>query len=120
VSWGSSWGGLILVLACYAAAVSGLAVLLGAVLRTPEQAGSIGWILSMALAALGGCWWPAEVMPDWMRTLSLALPTGWAMDAFHTLISFGRGIEAVWLPSLVLLGFAAVFFLVGARFLRFE
>ena len=37
-----------------------------------------------------------------------------------TLISFGRGLDGVWLPSVVLLGFGLVFSVVGARFLRFD
>jgi ABC-2 type transport system permease protein len=72
------------------------------------------------LAALGGCWWPAELMPGWMRTLSHALPTAWAMDGFHALITFGHGLEAVLVPTTVLLGFAAVFSAAGARLLRFD
>ena len=34
------------------------------------------------------------------------------------LISFGRGMEAVWLPALVLFGFRPLFSLLGVRFLR--
>ncbi len=119
VSWGSSPTGLALVLISYALAVSGLATLLGAVLSTPGQASGVGWILSMVLAGMGGCWWPAEVMPDWLRTAAHVLPTTWAMDAFHALITFGRGPEAVLLPAAVLVGFAVVFALLGSRFLRY-
>ena len=100
-------------------AVAGLATLLGAVLHTPAQASSVGWIVAMVLAALGGCWWPSEVMPAWMRTAAHALPTAWAMDAFHALISFGQGLDAVLLPCTVLLGFAVVFSVLGARYLSF-
>jgi ABC-type multidrug transport system permease subunit len=120
VSWGHSPTGLLLLLGGYAAAVGALSTLLGAVLRTPEQASAVGWILAMVLAALGGCWWPAELMPGWMRTLSHALPTAWAMDGFHALITFGHGLEAVLVPTTVLLGFAAVFSAAGARLLRFD
>ncbi|MEA2562021.1 MAG: linearmycin/streptolysin transport system permease protein [Acidobacteriota bacterium] len=118
VSFGESPGGLLLVLFAYAAASSGLSLLLGAVVSTPEQASTVGWIVSMVLGALGGCWWPSEVMPRWLWSAAHVLPTAWAMDAFHSLISFGRGIEAVLLPSFVLLGFAALFSVLGARFLR--
>lgn len=118
VSFGGSPGGLLLVLFAYAAASSGLSLLLGAVLSTPEQASTVGWIVSMVLGALGGCWWPSEVMPRWLWSAAHALPTAWAMDAFHSLISFGRGIEAVLLPAAVLLGFAVLFSVLGARFLR--
>jgi len=118
ISWGNTLPGLIMVLASYSLAVAGLSTLLGAVLSTPAQASSVGWIGSMILAALGGCWWPAEVMPDWMRTVSYALPTGWAMDAFHSLITFGHGFSELLLPSAVLTGFGIVFSALGARFLR--
>jgi ABC-2 type transport system permease protein len=120
IDWGRSPLGLLLVLASYSVAVAGLSTLLGAVSRTPGQASAIGWILAMILAALGGCWWPSEVMPDWMQKAAHLLPTAWAMDAFHALITFGHGLEAVVLPALVLFGFGIVFILVGARLLRFD
>jgi ABC-type multidrug transport system permease subunit len=120
VSWGSSPLGLALMLTSFAVAIATLSTLLGAVLKTPAQASSVGWIGSMVMAALGGCWWPGEVMPAWMRSASHALPTAWAMDGFHSLISFGYGVQAVLLPSAVLFAFGAVFTVLGARFLRFE
>jgi ABC-type multidrug transport system permease subunit len=120
VHWGSSPAGLLLLLASYALAVAGLSTFLGAVARTTEQASSIGWIASMVLAALGGCWWPAEVMPSWLRTVGHAFPTAWAMDGFHALVSFGRGAEAIVTPAAVLVGFGLLFAGLGARFLRYE
>lgn len=118
VSFGQSPAGLALVLLSYAFCAAGLATLLGAVLKTPEQASAVGWLASMVMAALGGCWWPSEVVPRWLWKASHVFPTAWAMDALHALISFGRGLEAVWIPSLALLGFGAVFSALGARFLR--
>jgi ABC-2 type transport system permease protein len=118
LSWGHSPAGLALVLTCYAAAAAGLSLFLGAVLSTPEQASTVGWITGMVLGALGGCWWPSEVMPRWLWSAVHVFPTPWAMDALHSLISFGRGVEAVLLPSGALLGFAVLFAGLGARFLR--
>ncbi len=120
LSYGPSLLGLILLATCYCLATAGLSTFLGAVLRTPEQANSVGWLLGMMLAALGGCWWPAEVMPRAMWQAAHLLPTAWAMDGFHALISFGYGLQGVLLPSAVLLGFALVFSLLGSRFLRTE
>jgi len=120
VSWGSSPMGLTLMLTSFVVAIAALSTLLGAVLKTPAQASSVGWIGSMIMAALGGCWWPGELMPSWMRTVSHALPTAWAMDGFHSLISFGYGVQEVLLPSTALFGFGIAFTLLGARFLRFE
>jgi ABC-type Na+ efflux pump permease subunit len=120
VSWGGSPAGLALVLGAYAVAVAALATLLGAVLRSPQQASVVGWLASMLLAGLGGCWWPSEVEPAWLRTAAHVLPTAWAMDGLHALVSFGRGVEAALVPAAALLGFGAAFALLGARLLRFE
>lgn len=121
ILFGMSYGslaGLTVLMTSYAMAVAGLATLLGAVLRTPEQASAVGWLSSMVLAAMGGCWWPSEIMPRGLWKAMHVLPTAWAMDGFHALISFGAGLPGVIIPSLVLLGFAVVFGVLGARFLR--
>ena len=54
------------------------------------------------LAALGGCWWPIEVTPDWMQGLQKLMPTGWTMDALHKLISFQSGAASA-LPNVAIL-----------------
>jgi ABC-2 type transport system permease protein len=118
VGFGSSPAGLALLLAAYVFAVAGLATLIGAVLRTPEQASAIGWIASMVMAAMGGCWWPSEVVPRWLWHAAHVFPTAWAMDGFHSLISFGMGVEAVALPAAALFAFGLVFTALGARYLR--
>jgi ABC-type multidrug transport system permease subunit len=120
VYWGPSPLALALMMASYAFAVGSLSTLLGSVVRTEGQASSIGWLLGMVLAALGGCWWPAEIMPRWMWNVAHVLPTAWAMDGFHALISFGRGLDGVLLPAAVLAGFGLLFSLLAARFLRFD
>ncbi len=87
LSLGSSVAGLVMLTASYAIAVASLSIFLGAVFSSVEQASTVGWILSMVLAGLGGCLWPSEVMPAWLQTASHVLPTAWAMDGFHALIS---------------------------------
>ena len=118
ITLGESLPALAMLLLCYAIAVASLSTLLGVLARTPEQASSFGWILSMVLAAMGGCWWPSEVMPRWLWSAAHVFPTAWAMDAFHALISFGRGIDGVLIPCLALLGFGLLFGALGARLLR--
>ena len=118
LSLGRSFPALVMLLCCYAAAVASLSTLLGVIASTPEQASAFGWILSMVLGALGGCWWPSEVMPRWLWSAAHVFPTAWAMDAFHALISFGRGVDGVLIPCLALLGFGLLFGAAGARLLR--
>jgi ABC-2 type transport system permease protein len=118
LDFGRSPAGLAALLLAYAFAIAGIATFLGAILANPEQASTIGWLASTVMGALGGCWWPAEVMPDWLRTASHAFPTAWAMDGLHALISFGKGFEAVVLPVAALLAFGVAFSWLAARKLR--
>ncbi len=118
LDFGHSTAALFALLISYAFAVAGIATFLGAILASPEQASIVGWLASMVMAAMGGCWWPSEVMPEWLRTAAHVFPTTWAMDAFHALISFGRGFEAVVVPCAVLIGFGTLFSWIGARKLQ--
>ena len=89
VDWGPSVPAVCLLLAAYAALAAGAGMLLGNFARTEGQVVGLGVIASNVFAMIGGCWWPAEITPLWAQHAALLLPTGWAMDALHKLISFG-------------------------------
>jgi ABC-type multidrug transport system permease subunit len=72
------------------------------------------------MAALGGCWWPIEITPGWMQTIAGFLPTGWAMDAMHRLISFQAGAASAVPNLLALLAGSAIFGWIAKRTFRFE
>ena len=77
-------------------------------------------LTSNLLAALGGCWRPIEVAPRWMQAISLAVPTGWAMDAMHKLVSFGYG-AASGVPHVIAMAAATlVLGAVAARTFRYQ
>ncbi len=112
----STW----VVLLVYAGAIAPLGVAFGAWFTDPDRAASIGVVTTMVMAAFGGCWWPLEVVSKPLQTLALVFPTGWAMQALHQTISFGRGLDGVLLPLLVLAGFSVVFTILATRSLRFD
>jgi ABC-type Na+ efflux pump permease subunit len=118
--WGPSPAGLAILVVSLCACCAAFGLLGGALFRSPEQAGSVGWIIPLVMAALGGCWWPIELVPDWMQMVGHLSPAAWAMDGFHSLISFGRGAESILLPSCILLAFGAAALAIGARTLRWE
>jgi ABC-2 type transport system permease protein len=89
--WGPDLGMVVVVLAAWAAFCASAGLLLGSLARTSGQAVGLGVLLANLLAALGGCWWPIEITPGWMQFVQKLLPTGWAMDALHRLISFEAG-----------------------------
>ncbi len=107
MDWGKHMPMLLLVLASWAAFCASVAMLLGCLARSEGQAIGLGIVSANVLAALGGCWWPIEVTPSWMQSLSRWLPTGWAMHAMHQLVSFGAGPTSV-LPDILFMLLAAI------------
>jgi ABC-type multidrug transport system permease subunit len=107
VDWGPRPWMVAIVLLGWASLCAGLAIVSGNLARTEGQAIGLGVFAANLLAALGGCWWPIEVTPQWAQSLSLALPTGWTMSALHRLMSFQAGAIAA-VPHLVALVVAAL------------
>ena len=120
IDLGHSPAGLIAVSLAIAAAATGLGVLVSALARTEAQAGGFTVMLLLSLSALGGCFVPRFVMPAWLKTVGLVTPHAWALDAYQDLLVRGYDLFAV-LPKIgVLLGFAALFFIIGVWRFRFE
>ncbi|MFN8178883.1 MAG: ABC transporter permease [bacterium] len=120
VSWGPDLPFVFVVMLVYAALMAAVGLVLGSLVRSEGQASAIGVISSNVLGALGGCWWPMEIAPKWMQKLALCLPTGWAMDALHKLVSFAAGPASV-LPHLVGMTLATIVMLaVASRVFRYQ
>lgn len=109
-----------LVLLLFAAAIAPLGVAIGGWIHDPDRAASTGVILTMVMAAFGGCWWPLEVVSKPLKMLALAFPTGWAMRTLHGVISFGQTLGEMGTNLLVLAGFAVVFGFLASRSLRVD
>lgn len=120
VQWGQSPVALVLMVLAFALAAVGIGVFMATVARSAEQANQMGTAASMLMAAVGGAWWPLEIVGEPLRTVAYLLPTGWAMDGFQNIILRGAGVGDVLLNVAVLLGFAALFLALGVRRLRFE
>lgn len=110
--------GVVPVLLAFCACIAALGLIISGLLRTPQQAESLAWLFGMALSALGGAWWPLEIMPQAMRLAGLILPTGWAMSGLHSVLTFGQGLAGATVPTLVLLAMAALFWAIGSRTLK--
>jgi ABC-type multidrug transport system permease subunit len=111
---------VMLVMAGWAAFSAGLAIVLANITRTPAQTAGLGVFSTQILAALGGCWWPIEVTPEWMQKLSLALPTGWAMNAIHRLVSFGDNASAAVPNVIAMFAGALVLGWIAAKVFRYQ
>jgi ABC-2 type transport system permease protein len=97
-----------------------LGLMISALARREENVQVLGAPVGLVMTALGGGMFPVEQSDLWMQRVALLFPTGWAMNAYHQLMWDNRPVWAVWLNLLVLAGFAAGFFLIGVRSLRWE
>ena len=120
VDWGPHPAIVIAMLFAYGALAATLGILLGNFGRTEAQVIGIGVIASNLLAGLGGCWWPIEIAPPWAQKIAILLPTGWAMDALHKLVSFGASPVSVIPHVCVMLIATLVAGYILARTFRFQ
>jgi len=94
----------------FAAAAFGL--VMATIAPSRDSVLPIGSVAAMVMSALGGCWWPLEFEPGWMRAAALGLPTTWSMRAFNDLMI--RGLEpgvALWPTTIAFV--LGLIFLVG-------
>jgi len=64
---------------------------------------------------------PRAIMPHLIQTIGLAVPHGWALDGFYTLlVRDGAGFLDVAPQIAAVFGFAVVFAAIGVRRFRFE
>ena len=102
VNLGQNLFAILLTLCIYAWLAASLGVWIGAVVKNEDKIIGLCVLASSIMAALGGCWWPLEIVPATLQVIAHCVPSGWAMDALHQLISFGGGWETV-LPKLAVL-----------------
>jgi hypothetical protein len=110
MTWGSRPELLIPVVVCTSVAAVGLAVLVASVARTETQVAVYGTLLVLVLGGVSGSLMPRDLMPEKMKTASLATPHAWALDAYAQLLATPNPDPTVIATACcVLLGVGAAF-----------
>jgi len=121
VIFGVNWGdplGAVLILVAFSAVGAGAGLLLGSTFSNDQQAGGIGVVIALGMAALGGAMYPLELFGPTMQRIAHLTPHAWALDAFADLVREG-GTTVDILPELgVLVLYAAVLLTLAAWRLR--
>jgi ABC-2 type transport system permease protein len=86
--------------------------------RSRESVLPLGAMVIVTMAAVGGCWWPIELEPGWMRRLALAFPTTWAMAAYNDLMIRQEPVAAALRPTAVLYAFGSLYLALGLALFR--
>lgn len=105
--------GLVIVGITFSSAAFGL--LAASVAPTRDAVLPMGTIAVVAMAAVGGCWWPITIEPIWLQKLAHVFPTAWAMGAFNDLMLRHKALVEI-LPAVgALAGFGMVYLALGSR-----
>ncbi len=97
-----------------------MGVMLGAFVKSENQANGLSIMLGMVFGMLSGSFWPLEFFPPVMQKIVFVIPMTWAMQALTDLGTRGRDFGAI-LPAIgYLLASAVIFFLVGVKRFRYE
>jgi ABC-2 type transport system permease protein len=121
---GQSPGGMIVLTVVVALASAALGMFIAALARSSSQASTLGIILGLVLAAIGGCM-PMATTPlvrseGFVATLARLTPQGHALNAFYTLLAEDGTIVQI-LPEIgILLAISLVLFVIAVWRFRFE
>ena len=95
-----------------------LSVLCGLFCQTEKQVIHVSIFISVVLAALGGCWWPIEIVPRFFKHVAMFLPSYWAMHGLQRVMYFNKSHEVLMLECPILLAYAAAVLLIVLPLLR--
>jgi len=86
-----------------------LALLIATLVKSTEQATTIGGLINLLLAALGGIMVPTFVMPEMMQYVAGFSPMNWGLEGFLTILLRGGNFVDI-LPVMFKLGILSVIF----------
>ncbi|MEI7911640.1 MAG: ABC transporter permease [Verrucomicrobiota bacterium] len=94
---------------CFSLLTASFGLLIAAFGKTPEAARGIAVFAALILVMLGGAWVPSFLFPPWVQSLTVAVPTRWAIDGFDAVTWRGLGMDAALISMGVQLAFAVLF-----------
>lgn len=115
---GIHWGALLLVLLAVSMAAISMALALASLVRTHAQASTVGPVVNILMAAIGGVMVPKFVMPDVMQRLAEFSPMNWGLEGMLAVVLRGGDVAGVLQPAAKLVGFAAAMIIIAVLLFR--
>jgi ABC-2 type transport system permease protein len=114
VAFNGQLGLVIFITALYVVTMNGLGLFIASVVKDSHQLSAISPIVLTAMAMLGGCMWPLELVSSKILLgLSYLTPHRWALSAIKTGIRLGGFSSEVIMGMGILLGMACLFIAMG-------
>jgi ABC-2 type transport system permease protein len=90
-----------------------LGLVISSIAHAHDYVMPLGTVTSMSMAAIGGCWWPLDFEPGWLRSAAKWMPTTWTMEAFNNLMIRKLPLSSVLWPFVATVGLGAIFLVFG-------
>lgn len=107
---GPSYFNMFILFTVFAVCAIALNLAICSVSKNAKQASTLSGLINTLLAMLGGCFWPRDIMPDFLITAGDFTPTAWLIDAVNKLL-LSSDISSVYKNIGIILLFTVVFFL---------
>lgn len=103
---------LIVLFLAFGVAAIAFGVLIAAYSKSTSQASQLSNILIVPTSMLAGCFWPSELMPEYLQKIALALPQTWVLKAVDVL-QYGGSLKTASFEISMILLFALVLFTIA-------
>ncbi len=113
ISLGRAPAMLLVPAAAMSFAAAAFSLVIACVARTHDSVMPVGAVAAMAMSAIGGCWWPLDFEPAWMRALAQLLPTTWTMQAYNDLMIRHAAAAAALSPSAFAAALGFLYLMIG-------
>jgi ABC-2 type transport system permease protein len=100
------------------AAATGWGMLIAAFAKTPAQANIMGTAITLVFAIGSGSFFPRELLPQWLQTISLISPNAWGIEAFNSIRLGATAVELLPLWGGMLAMFVVLFIVSTFTFRR--
>ncbi len=115
-----SMAGFLSVCLAFSLMTATFGLLIAALGTTPEATRGLAIFVTLIMVMLGGAWVPSFIFPQWLRKVTVAVPTRWAIDGLDAMVWRGQGFNDAVAPVLVLLFSALVFGVLAVTRFKWE
>lgn len=116
MDWGGTTGALLMILSAYVIAGTSMGLFITGFVKNQQQLAAILPTIIVSTSMIGGCMWPIELMPKFMRTVAQLLPQKWGMEGLSQVILYNGEIDNVVKPMLILLLISFIFLIASIIF----
>lgn len=97
-------------LTLFALVSAGLSLMVVSFASSSRAAGALHILITIPSCLLAGCFWPFDLMPKVVQRIAQFMPQHWVLETINQL-QLGYSFGSLYLNLMILLAFAAVFFL---------